>query len=416
MSSYKVVQFTLDGKYIDTFDSLNNAGRSIGKANGGAIGDCCKHSISQAYGYRWLYEEEAENAEEVFKKYPLFNSLNNEVFSNTEIWRSIDGFYYVSKYGELRNRMGKVLSTHKDTLGYEWHSVKKIRKYGNSVHIIVARFFPEICGEWFEGAFVDHIDGNPSNNNAENLKVCDMVQNMANPVTKERLKNRERYGCPVLQYTLDGKFVDRYDNIAIASEKTGISTAGIGGVCDTSEKSKQRKTIGGYVWKYETVEDLPGEVWRITDFFETKYPHYISNMGRVKSRTGNLIQCKYLCGGGYKRLNHKPVHRAVAKAFPEICGEWFEGCVVDHLNGVREDNRAENLRVGTQVSNMNNGRTKNLLSKPILFIDRFKIIVTPSEAYAIKRFKTGKRTIYQNEKKHRKLLKRYWIHKLYKAI
>lgn len=47
------------------------------------------------------------------------------------------------------------------------------RAYQNSkgIHILVAKAFPEICGEWFEGCHVHHIDHNPLNNRADNLKV-----------------------------------------------------------------------------------------------------------------------------------------------------------------------------------------------------------------------------------------------------
>ena len=57
------------------------------------------------------------------------------------------------------------------------------------VHTLVARAFPEICGEWFEGAEVDHKDGNPMNNAAENLRVVSHAVNMSNPITRERMRN-----------------------------------------------------------------------------------------------------------------------------------------------------------------------------------------------------------------------------------
>lgn len=57
------------------------------------------------------------------------------------------------------------------------------------VHTLVALTFPEICGEYFEGAEVDYKDGNPENNFATNLHWVDRSGNMNNPVTKEKLSN-----------------------------------------------------------------------------------------------------------------------------------------------------------------------------------------------------------------------------------
>lgn len=39
------------------------------------------------------------------------------------------------------------------------------------------------------------------------------------------------------------------------------------------------------------------------------------------------------------------VSHLVAKAYPEICGKWFEGCEVHHKNHNPSDNRAKNLIV-----------------------------------------------------------------------
>ena len=43
-------------------------------------------------------------------------------------------------------------------------------------------------------------------------------------------------------------------------------------------------------------------------------------------------------------INGKPrtarVHEIVARAFPEICGEWFDGCEVDHIDADKTNNKA----------------------------------------------------------------------------
>lgn len=60
-------------------------------------------------------------------------------------------------------------------------------------------------------------------------------------------------------------------------------------------------------------------------------------------------------------INGKPrtarVHEIVARAFPEICGEWFDGCEVDHIDGDKTNNKATNLRVVTHTINMRNPNT-----------------------------------------------------------
>lgn len=103
--------------------------------------------------------------------------------------------------------------------------------------------------------------------------------------------------------------------------------------------------------------------WRNIDGFDN---YQVSSDGEIKGYYGKTLKC-YVCEKGYRRVilykdkNPKcfKVARIVAKAFPEICGEWFEGCVVDHLNGVRNDDRAENIKVCTQKDNMNNPITKS---------------------------------------------------------
>ena len=61
-------------------------------------------------------------------------------------------------------------------------------------------------------------------------------------------------------------------------------------------------------------------------------------------------------------LFHFYVHRLVVMAFPEICGVLKEGYQVDHINGVRDDNRADNLRCIPAYENMHNAEQRKKCS------------------------------------------------------
>lgn len=69
-------------------------------------------------------------------------------------------------------------------------------------HIEVAKAFPEICGEWFEGCHVHHKDGNPLNNEATNLIVCTKQEHVQlhrelklRQLNLQNRRERRRRGC-----------------------------------------------------------------------------------------------------------------------------------------------------------------------------------------------------------------------------
>jgi len=98
---------------------------------------------------------------------------------------------------------------------------------------------------------------------------------------------------------------------------------------------------------------LSGEEW-----METEFPEYsVSNLGRVRNTVkGNLLYGK-LTKIGYQQvclksagvLNFRYVHHLVLNAFR---GSRPEGKETRHLNGIRSDNRLENLAWGTRQENM----------------------------------------------------------------
>jgi hypothetical protein len=94
------------------------------------------------------------------------------------------------------------------------------------------------------------------------------------------------------------------------------------------------------------------EVWAVVAV-EPRYR--VSNLGRVMGPRGVMRPRKDW--GGYmnvrlgKRIKNRSqkIHRLVAMAF---CAGWSDGLEVNHKNGIRDDNRADNLEWVTRSQNV----------------------------------------------------------------
>lgn len=87
------------------------------------------------------------------------------------------------------------------------------------------------------------------------------------------------------------------------------------------------------------------EVWMEVDghpnFIVSNKEHLINTLtnNSIIGYTHEGYRVVTLDDGDYK------FHRIVAKAFPEICGLWFDGCIVHHKDRNKLNNKPENLMV-----------------------------------------------------------------------
>lgn len=153
----------------------------------------------------------------------------------------------------------------------------------------------------------------------------------------------------------------------IVAEKYGTSVTHVncirrGFKCAEATKDLREQFI------QKRITDLLGERWAPVVGFED---YHVSNLGRVKRvKNGWAIAAERIMKlnpteNGYLHVTLKQdgesatlkVHRVVARAF---IGEIPEGQFVNHVNGVKTDNRAANLEYVTASENMRHAMTTGL--------------------------------------------------------
>lgn len=181
-----------------------------------------------------------------------------------EIWKPVagyEGLYEVSNMGNVRSldrtvknknglavKKGKVIKQAGVNSGYLRVNLWK-DNMGSCflVHRLVAEAFignPDNLPE------VNHIDENKHNNCANNLEYCDRRYN-ANYGTQRQRAAEKQCGIPVgeqpiLQYTTDGVFVNRFDSALKAAKAINGDNSGI---CKCA--NGKYKTSYGYIWRWE---------------------------------------------------------------------------------------------------------------------------------------------------------------------
>lgn len=167
-----------------------------------------------------------------------------------EIWKDIlgyEGLYQVSNFGRVKSlKFGKerILKLTKDKDGYLIVNLYKNNKSKTfKVHRLVAEAFipnPDNLPQ------VNHKDEDKSNNILSNLEWCDVKYNQNYGTRNKRIGKSNTNGKrskPVLQYTLDGKFVREWESYR-ECKRNGFN--------HVSECCRGKlKSCEGFIWKYK---------------------------------------------------------------------------------------------------------------------------------------------------------------------
>lgn len=90
---------------------------------------------------------------------------------------------------------------------------------------------------------MNHIDENKANNRVENLEWCTSKYNTNYGTRNNRIA--DKLSKSIVQYDLQGKFIKKWESASEVEKVLKINHTHIGSCCNGN-----RKTAGGYVWKY----------------------------------------------------------------------------------------------------------------------------------------------------------------------
>ena len=174
-----------------------------------------------------------------------------------EIWKDVVGYegrYKVSNLGNIlsmKYRGHDVVHLMRPTThynGYKMVSLGRAKKI-RFVHVLVAEAFVDNPNG---KPFVNHIDGNKTNNRVDNLEWVTCLENIQHAIKTGLRDPRNvprRYGAdnhaskPVLQYDAQGNFVKKWGGQSEAARFMGCRSCEINAALDRSTR-----TCCGFMW------------------------------------------------------------------------------------------------------------------------------------------------------------------------
>ena len=191
-----------------------------------------------------------------FPRFPFLVAYLNGCIM--EIWKNVPGYiglYKVSNHGRVKSvKKQLVLKTSGSGNRYKTVALcNGMRKTFRLHRLVAAAFIPNPDNK----PCVDHIDGNKSNNKADNLRWVTTKENCNNPITKSRLNKKigeymvgrlgglHQRAKQIAMYSICGDLIKTFLSVKDAQRETGLNDSNIVKCCKGI-----KKTCGGYIWAY----------------------------------------------------------------------------------------------------------------------------------------------------------------------
>jgi hypothetical protein len=187
----------------------------------GTISCAIRGVYKSASGFNWIVDEQSSMDNEIWKN--IF--INGQTFQN----------YHISTLGRFKNSKGVIMENYKPHhSGYIYVRVNK-NKY--ALHRLVASTYLENPEN---KPFVNHIDGNKTNNALSNLEWVTCKENNQHNHNVGLIKCFTR---KVGKFNLDDTLIKEYNSIVEATKDTNCKTI-------KHVLYKRQNTAGGFIWKY----------------------------------------------------------------------------------------------------------------------------------------------------------------------
>lgn len=209
-STTKAAKWIKQNNLTDSLNELNLRQKLINVSNG---------KNNSAYGYKWLYEDSENNSFE------------------DEIWKEIGiNNYFVSNYGRIKKNT-EIRKFKPNPHGYIKISINN-KAY--SVHRLVAlAFIPNVENK----EFVNHIDGNKTNNHLKNLEWATCLENNMHKINNNLSNTTKK----VIQYDINMNKLNEFISITDASKNLNLSTSTITNSCNNKIKYTRKEK---YIFRF----------------------------------------------------------------------------------------------------------------------------------------------------------------------